>query len=243
MEDKQFFLTPELADRLAAIDIGTNSIRLIIAQPLRDGRYRTLDDEKQTTRLGRHLGTTGRLDAEAVEASLTALRRMKQIADGYQASQIRVIATCAVREAADGADFCRRAEQELGLVVEVISAEDEARLAFHSVARNFDLAGKNVLVADIGGGSTEMVLATGNVVESIYTAPLGAVRISDRWGECERASEFERMTKHIDRELRRYTHKPLVTPHLMIGSGGTFTALADMVMARRGQQGLPIRGY
>ncbi|HEY2838820.1 MAG TPA: Ppx/GppA phosphatase family protein [Pirellulales bacterium] len=245
MEEKQFFLSPDLAYRLAAIDIGTNSIRLIIAEPLRDGSYRILDEEKETTRLGHNLNKTRRLDPGAVNATLDALRRMKQIADGFQAREIRVIATCAVREAKDGVEFCRRAKEEIGLDVEIISGEQEARLAFYSVARNFPLAGKNVAIADIGGGSTEIILASGDMIEAIFTTPLGAVRLTDEYlAEGDHSLEdFERMIAAIDRKLRRATRKRFFAPHLLIGSGGTFTTLADMVMAAKGQTGLPMRGY
>ena len=245
MDDKQFLLSPDLAYRLAAIDIGTNSIRLLIVEPLRDGTYRILDEEKETTRLGKNLSKTRRLDPAAVEASLDALRRMKQIAAGFQAREVRVIATCAVREAKDGSEFCRRARDELGLEVEVVSGEQEARLAFYSVARNFPLAGKNVAIADIGGGSTEIILASGDMIEAIYTTPLGAVRLTDEYigsGDTQ-IEDFERMLKAIDRRLRRETKKRFFFPHVLIGSGGTFTSLADMVMASKGQTGLPLRGY
>ncbi len=93
----------------------------MIVEPLRDGTYRILDEEKETKRLGRNLAKTQRLDPVAVEESLDALRRMKQIASGFQAREVRVIATCAVREAKDGQEFCRRAKEEIGLDVEVIS--------------------------------------------------------------------------------------------------------------------------
>ncbi len=245
MDDKQIFLSPDLAYRLAAIDIGTNSIRLLIVEPLRDGTYRILDEEKETTRLGRNLAKTRRLDPAAVEASLDALRRMKQIAAGFQARDIRVIATCAVREAKDGDDFCRRAKEAIGLDVEVITGEQEGRLAFYSVARSFPLAGKNVAIADIGGGSTEIILASGDMIEAIYTTPLGAVRLTDEYlgdGEVQ-LDDFERLLKSIDRKLRREIKKRFFVPHVLIGSGGTFTTLAEMVMATKGQAGLPLRGY
>ena len=180
--EKQFFLSPEIAGRLAAIDIGTNSMRLIIAEPLRGGNYRILDEEKESTRLGVSLSKTGRLDPVAIEKSLAALRRMKQIAEGFQVTQSRTIATCAVREATNGDEFRRRAREELGIEIEVISAEQEALLAFFSVQRSFDLTDKHVAVADIGGGSTEIVLAYGNLVEAIYTTQLGAVRLSEMFG-------------------------------------------------------------
>ncbi|HWA99282.1 MAG TPA: Ppx/GppA phosphatase family protein, partial [Pirellulales bacterium] len=244
MESQQFFLSPELSHRLAAIDIGTNSLRLIIAEALRGGNYRILDEEKATTRLGKGLASTGRLDSDAVEQSLEALRRMKQIAAGFQVGDLRVIATCAVREAENGAQFVNRVRDEVGLEIEVISAQREAHLAFQSVVRNFNLEGKNVVVADIGGGSTELVLASGTYIEAICPTPLGAVRVTEQYGSSGVLSHsgFEQMIEGIDRELRRQTRKVLMEPHVFIGSGGTFTTLAEMALAARGQAGLPLRG-
>lgn len=244
MERTQFYLSPELAPRLAAIDIGTNSIRLIVAEAQRGSQYRVLDDEKETTRLGAELSSTGRLPPAAVEQSLEALRRMKQIVDGYQVNQLRVIGTCALREAADGPEFCRRARDEIGLEIEVISAKTEAHLAFLSVCRSFDLRGKNVAVADIGGGSTEIVLASGTFMETVCPTPLGAVRLTEMFGQGQMLDDatFQAMVRHIDEVLVERTKKVL-RPHLVIGSGGTFTTLAEMVLAEQGQSGLPLRGY
>lgn len=243
--EQQILLSPDLTQRLAAIDIGTNSIRLIIAEALREGNYRILDEERDNVRLGRRLTETGKLDPEAVEQSLAALRRMKQIATGFQVREIRAIATCAVREAEDGAEFCRQAK-ELGVDVEVISPEREAQLAFLSVTRAFNLEGKNVAVADIGGGSTEIILASGNVIETIYGTSLGAVRLAERFPLAQQGANgeaFERFVRRLDRLLRKQTRKPAFLPHLLIGSGGTFTSLAEMVMAAKRQIGLPPRGY
>ena len=245
MEEKQTLLSPDLAPRLAAIDIGTNSIRLVVAEALRSGSYRTLDDEKETTRLGKSLASTARLDPEAAERTLQALRRMKQIATGYQVRELRVIATCAVREAEDGPDFCRRAKEELGIDIEVISSEQEAHFAFSSVARNFDLAGKNVVVADIGGGSTEIVLASGGVIEDIIGTRLGAVRVSEMFGQGQALDndQFAELIRHIDRELKRRAKGVMLVPHLLIGSGGTFTTLAEMTLAAKRQVGAAPRGH
>jgi len=241
MEEKQFFLSPDLASRLAAIDIGTNSIRLLVAEPQRSGNYRILDEEKESTRLGRSLSQTGRLDEQAMQQSLSALRRMKQIAEGFQVTQLKTIATCAVREAKNGEEFRRRALEELGLDIEVITAKQEALLAFFNVQRTFDLVDKPVAVVDIGGGSTEIVLALGNLVEAIYTTRLGAVRLSELYGEGPQ--NFQQMVEAIDRELTREVRNPLFVPHILFGSGGTFTSLASMVMASKGQTSLPVRGY
>ena len=93
-KSKSFF-RPNLAHRLAAIDIGSNSVRLMVAEPLRGGNYRILDEEREATRLGRTLNSTKRLDPKAMELTLTALRRFKQIAEGFQVDELRTIATCA----------------------------------------------------------------------------------------------------------------------------------------------------
>ncbi|HVX13297.1 MAG TPA: Ppx/GppA phosphatase family protein [Pirellulales bacterium] len=243
MEEKQYYLSSELAHRLAAIDVGTNSIRLVVAEALRDRNYRILTEEKDMTRLGKDLATTGRLNPAAVERSLEALSRMKQIAAGYQVRELRVIGTCALREATDGETFCRRAKQEIGLDIEVIGADQEAHLAFSSVARAFNLDGKNVAIADIGGGSTEIILASGRAIEEVYTTPLGAVRMTDMYCNGHDACDIQHLLDGIDRELRRQTKRLMFWPHLLIGSGGTFTTLAEMIMAGKGQTGLPLRGY
>ncbi|HEY2148785.1 MAG TPA: hypothetical protein VGH32_12670, partial [Pirellulales bacterium] len=204
IDEKQILLSPDVAHRLGAIDIGSNSVRLMLAEPLRGGNYRILDEERESTRLGRSLNSTGRLDPESIELTLAALRRFKQIADGFQVDELRTIATCAVREAANGQEFCRRAQQELGIDIDVISAEREARLAFYSVQRAFDLSGKNVVVADIGGGSTEIILASGNLIEATFTTPLGAVRLTEMHSIDNGLAEdqYEKLTKSIDQQLR-----------------------------------------
>jgi exopolyphosphatase/guanosine-5'-triphosphate,3'-diphosphate pyrophosphatase len=245
MDDKQIFLSTDLAHRLAAVDIGSNSVRLIVAEPLRGGNYRILDEEREPTRLGRSLSSTGRLDPMAMDLTLAALRRFKQIAAGYQVDELRTIATCAVREAVNGPEFCRRVKEDVGIDIDVISSDFEAHLAFYSVQRAFDLSGKNVLVADIGGGSTEIVLASGNVIESIASTPLGAVRLTEIYGNGPgmAGDDYMRMVKAIDRTLRKEAKRAYFSPHLLIGSGGTFTSMADMMMASRKQVGLPVRGY
>ncbi|MCA9310074.1 MAG: hypothetical protein KDA21_02650, partial [Phycisphaerales bacterium] len=118
------------AVRIAAIDVGTNSMRLIIAEPRPRGGYRVIDDEKIVTRLGTGLAETGAIDEGVMEHAIEALGRLKAISDGYNVSQLRVIATCAVREASNGKVMSDRARDELGIEMEVISSDDEARFAY-----------------------------------------------------------------------------------------------------------------
>ncbi len=244
-EDKQIYLSAELTSRLAAIDIGSNSVRLLVAEALRGGAYRILDEEREPTRLGRSVSSQGRLDDESMDKTLQALRTFKEIAAGYQVTSLRTIATCAVREARNGPEFCRRVREEIGLEVEVIAGDREARLAFASVQNAFDLSGKNVVVADIGGGSTEIVFATGNLIESIFSTPLGAVRLTEQFGLGENATlaDFERMEEEVTACLKKRTTRPLFAPHFLVGCGGTFTTLAELIMATKKQSDAPVAGY
>jgi exopolyphosphatase/guanosine-5'-triphosphate,3'-diphosphate pyrophosphatase len=244
-EDTQIYLSAELTSRLAAIDIGSNSVRLLVAEALRGGAYRILDEEREPTRLGRSVSSQGRLDDESMDKTLQALRTFKEIAAGYQVTSLRTIATCAVREARNGPEFCRRVREEIGLEVEVIAGDREARLAFASVQNAFDLSGKNVVVADIGGGSTEIVFATGNLIESIFSTPLGAVRLTEQFalGENATLADFERMEEEVSSCLKKRTTRPLFAPHFLVGCGGTFTTLAELIMATKKQSDAPVAGY
>src|SRR5262245_50815283 len=240
--------TPEQSPagaRIAAIDVGSNSIRLVVAEVLSTGGYRVLDEERENTRLAAAMSKTGRLDPAAANTTITVLRNFLSIAAGYGASQIRAIGTSALREAEDGRDFCDRVRKELKLSIEVISSDEEARLAFLSVARAFDISGREVAVADIGGGSTEIVLASSGLVDQIYTTPLGAVRVTEK---CDAASvlnskSLEKLRKYVDRVLKREVGKTPFVPSMFYGTGGTFTALASMIMAREGQAGQPMWGF
>jgi exopolyphosphatase/guanosine-5'-triphosphate,3'-diphosphate pyrophosphatase len=244
-EDKQIYLSPEMTTRLGAIDIGSNSVRLMVVEVLRGGAYRILDEEREPTRLGRSVSSLGRLDDDSIDRTVQALRTFKQIAAGYQVSTLRTIATCAVREARNGPEFCRRVREEVGLEVEVIPGDREARLAFSSVQHAFDLSGKNAIVADIGGGSTEIIFATGGLIESIFSTPLGAVRLTEQFGLGEQAApaDLARLADEVASCLKKRTTRPLFAPHFMVGSGGTFTTLAELMMAAKKQVDIPVAGY
>lgn len=232
--------------RIAAIDVGTNSLRLIVAEAGPDSSYRVLDDEKEITRLGRGLHEHGRLDAVAIEHSTAAIARMKSIAEGYGVSEIRVVATAAAREASNRDVLLDAIRKKTGLQAEVISADQEAALAYRSAAGAFDLASQAAAVIDIGGGSTEVVLSVGRergssgvgsgVIERVYTIPLGAVRLTERFGGAEASgdAQFDRLGKYIKSVVRQHVGKagPPITPQIVIGTGGTFTTLGAMAKAR-----------
>lgn len=240
------------ADRLAAIDVGTNSLRLIVVEVVGDGGYRILDDEKELARLGQGLNATGRLSGEAMQRAALAISRMHGIAKGYGVAETRAIATCAVREASNGAEFVRLVERDAGLSLEVVTSDDEARLAYRSAAHAFDLASCRAAVVDIGGGSTEIVLASGGVIERMWSLPLGAVRLTEAFPGIEGPSSdaaFDAMMRHIRRTMKQALVDLPFVPQVFIGTGGTFTTLGSIDAYREsGASGggmLPfnLRGY
>ena len=233
--------------RVAAIDIGSNSMRLVVAQVLPGFDYRVLDEERESTRLAHSLSVNGELASEAIEHSLAALRRFKKIAEGFGVYDIRTIATCAVREATNGEEFCRRAKDEAGIEIEVISSQQEGQLAFKSVAQAFDIRDMNVAIADIGGGSTEIVYACGGHVEEIFPTHLGCVRVTEEFGINDELfttpDSLKRLTTGIDKQLKPLAKKKPFTPQVLFGTGGTFTTLASILMMQRGEVGQVEWGY
>ncbi|MFQ5890529.1 MAG: Ppx/GppA phosphatase family protein [Gemmatimonadota bacterium] len=233
------------ATRLAALDVGTNSIRLVVAQVESGVSYRILREEREMTRLGERLSETARLSDPAMERSVEAIGRMKAIADALEARELRAIATSAVREAENGRDFLRLAWERHRIRVQVITAEEEARLALRSVARHFDVEDRPVAIADIGGGSMEVVFCRGAEIERVHSLPLGAVCLTERYlrGEPMREKEWTSLRGAIDRAIERAIGTPPFDTPLMIGSGGTFTALAAMAMFQREGRTGPVQGY
>ena len=230
--------------RLAAIDVGTNTIRLTVAEIESDGTYRILDEEREMVRLGEHLDRTGRLSDEAMERALAAIGKMKAIADGFEVRETRAIATSAVREAANGRAFCREVLRRHKVRIDVISGEEEAQLAFGSATRHFNLEGRSTAVVDIGGGSLEVILATGTVIDQVHSLPLGAVRVTERLVRSDplRNKHWKLMRKEIDRGIRAMG-RPLHRAEIMVGSGGTFTALAHMAKWQREGRHGSVQGY
>ena len=223
--------------RLAAIDVGTNSIRLIVAESRPDGSYRVLDDEKEITRLGE--GAAMNLTEAAVARSVAAIDRLRRIAEGHDARPVRIVATSAVREASNAALFTRAVHDATGLDLEIISGDEEARLAYLSADHAFDLRDSSVAIVDVGGGSTEIVLASAGVIEQVWSLPLGAVRLTERFGPCgdPDGAGLRELTRFIKATLRERRVRAEIPLAFVVGSGGTFSNLARMSLrsSRRGR--------
>jgi len=237
--------TPLTKDRLAAIDIGTNSIRSIVVEALSSGKFRVLDDEKVTVRLGEGLYETGNLSSRACARALEALIRQKKIIDGYGVRAVEAVATSAVRKAANGKAFIAAVREQVGLAVAVISGDEEAELAALSAFNNFDMEGGRYLLVDIGGGSLEVVTAVGRHVEEIFSLELGAVYLTETFlkSEAPTAQAHNRLRRHIRKTLKETFADGSPMVNAVIGSGGTVTSMATMLLAGRKEGYGSTHGY
>jgi len=231
--------------RIAAIDIGSNSIRCIIAEAAKDGKFRIMDDEKATVRLGEKLALTGRISDEASNRALETIQRFRKLLTGLHVEEVEAVATSAVRTATNGKELVEMLSEELGHEIKVISGEEEAELMAASALANFDMNGKRYAMIDIGGGSVEIVMACGNHVEEFYSLDLGAVVMTDRFLTSDpiAADELRKLQLHIRRSLKRTFTGNRVSVDSLIGSGGTLTALGCMAMQMRKDNYVSIHGY
>jgi exopolyphosphatase / guanosine-5'-triphosphate,3'-diphosphate pyrophosphatase len=162
---------------LAAIDVGTNAVRLEMARPLPDGSLETLHQERDAVRPGEGIFTTGAMTPAAVDRLLSTLRRYSALCRRHGA-KVRAVATSAVREAKNRDEIVRRVRREAGLLLEVISGKEEARLTFLGVLQGNPPATRSLCI-DIGGGSTELAAAVGHRPQDLWSVTLGALRLAE----------------------------------------------------------------
>jgi exopolyphosphatase/guanosine-5'-triphosphate,3'-diphosphate pyrophosphatase len=167
--------------RIAAVDVGSNSIHMVVAQVEADGRFRVLDRAKDMVRLGRRTLNKGRLSPSAIDAGVRTLSAFRTLAERQGASRITAVATSAVREAANGGDFIERVEEDVGLRVKVIPGREEARLIFLGVRHAIDLSGKPTLIVDGGGGSVEFILVEQGEAVALESHKIGVARLTERF--------------------------------------------------------------
>lgn len=221
-------------ERFAAIDVGSNSVRCLIAERGEDGHLSVIDDLKDQPRLARGLAVTGRLSEEAMQRATAALKRMMQAAEKRGATRVALVATSAVRDAANGAVFAERVKQELGIPLEIISGETEARLAFLSVREHFAIVRGRTVMLDIGGGSLEIVLAVGGLVEHAISLPFGAVRTTEQHFPpgADALQGVRKLRAAVRARLRKAVPAREWAGARVFGSGGTFTNAARVALTR-----------
>jgi len=165
--------------KLAAIDIGTNSIHMVIAEATHNNNFQIIDREKEMVKLGEGVFRHNRLNERAFREGLETIKRYVQLADQRGADEIITAATSATREAQNGSEFLNQLVKATGIAPEVISGGREARLIFQAVRHEIDLHGENVMVIDIGGGSTEITVGNEKEILMAKSMKLGVLRLLD----------------------------------------------------------------
>jgi exopolyphosphatase/guanosine-5'-triphosphate,3'-diphosphate pyrophosphatase len=225
-----------IPETLAAIDIGTNSIHLVVVKVKDHQRFEILAQEKEVVRLGSGSKDMKTLKDDAMDRGIETLKRFEQIADISKA-EVKAVATSAVREALNREIFIQRAQEEAGIHVEVISGFEEARLIYLGVLQALPILEKKILLVDIGGGSTEFVLAQGGEVQIANSLKLGALRLTNCFFE---GDPVEPKAVNRCRQFVRAFLNPMartVLRHgfeLTVGSSGTILNIAQIIQARQG---------
>jgi exopolyphosphatase/guanosine-5'-triphosphate,3'-diphosphate pyrophosphatase len=209
----------------AVLDVGTNSVKLFVAERSADGEWTTLVDRSEITRLGEGLAETGRLGDEPVDRTLGAITAMADEARRLGVESIAAVGTAGLRIAADSEQFAAAVRERAGIDLEVISGEEESRLAFHAAEASVGVGDGQVVVFDTGGGSSQFTFGHGDQVEERFSVDVGAVRFTERFGLDNEVNEetVAAAREAIAADLSRLDDRP--TPDALIGIGGAVTNL------------------
>jgi exopolyphosphatase/guanosine-5'-triphosphate,3'-diphosphate pyrophosphatase len=222
--------------RRAVIDVGTNSVKLLVAD-VRDREVAPVHEESRQTRLGRGFYETHRLQPEPIARTAEAVWEFTEIARDKGTDDIRVIATSAARDAVNPADLTKSIERASGLKTEIITGACEAEWAFQGVTTDAELARHPLLLLDVGGGSTEFILGCGHKKSFAHSFPLGTVRLMEKFPHSDPPKETELnacrewLNNFLRHEVRPHLEAPLKNGDarsLLVGTGGTTSILARM---------------
>ena len=238
-----------------AVDLGTNNCRLLIARPV-DGGFTVVDAFSRIVRLGEGLSQSGRLTDEAMDRTVSALGICAEKLRRRNVSLSRAVATEACRRAVNGRDFVERVRRETGIALDIISPQEEARLAVLGCHKVLEPGDGPALIFDIGGGSTELVLIDHvdgvPKIRSWWSAPWGVVSLTESEGRAaidgsERLAAYKRMRERARHSFSRFAETlPKASADIrLLGTSGTVTTLASVHLAlpsydRRAVDGLHV---
>jgi exopolyphosphatase/guanosine-5'-triphosphate,3'-diphosphate pyrophosphatase len=227
--------------KIAAIDIGSNSIHLAIVRSEPEQHLQIIDREKDMARLAAKTLRTHQISEETMDRAVTTLRRFKQLADGSGADLVITTATSAVRESENAREFVETVRERVGLEVQVLPGVEEARLIALAVSEVTEFNNGRALIIDIGGGSTEFIVTNGVEPELLRSAKLGAVRLTEQFISTDPVSEkeYKRLKAHIRAELARIAWEIKECGYdFVIGTSGTIlnlvTAVSEAASAKDG---------
>jgi exopolyphosphatase/guanosine-5'-triphosphate,3'-diphosphate pyrophosphatase len=222
--------------KLGVLDIGTNSIHMVLAEVEPDFSYKILDRFKDMTRLGDGTFETKRLSEAAMARGLEVIRNLATLARNKGYERIEAVATSAVREAKNGGEFIEAVAQQNGLTVRVVTGQEEARLIYLGVRHSMDLSGKPTLIVDVGGGSVELIVGNDRGMLQGQSLKLGAIRLKDLF--LHRDPPGKSMIKALNRTVESTTYSALRRFRVkrfqrLVGTSGMIGNLAEVIHLRR----------
>lgn len=215
--------------KIASIDIGSNTVRLLILESTHNQEFKLLVSKRDITRLGEGMDTQGKLAEPRMQATLKVLSGFRKICLENGDPPVFAVATSAVREASNGHEFVRLAKKETGIDIKIISWEEEARLTLGGVFWKIPHENRKAIIFDIGGGSTEFILSEGKNIKGFCSTSLGVVRLTEKFitQHPVEEKEFRNLQTHLQSELQAVKNKlSAFPPELLIGTAGTVTTLA-----------------
>src|SRR5208337_3045763 len=218
----------------AAVDIGSNSVRLKIAKVVR-GRLQTLHEDREVTRLGESVFADGALDPQAMALTIRVLQRFHRSVQGFAADRVRVVATAALRDARNSRAFLDWVRSATGWQTEVISGLEEGRLIHLGILSNARIANQRALLIDLGGGSCELTLSVSGHIADMVSLPIGAVRLTQMFlhHDPPRENELEQMRGLVQREVSRVQKRIRdARVQVAIATSGTPAALSGLYEAK-----------
>jgi exopolyphosphatase/guanosine-5'-triphosphate,3'-diphosphate pyrophosphatase len=221
--------------RFAAIDVGSNAMRLRVVEATSATDIREVFNDRAAVRLGRDVFLTGRLAPAAIAEALDALRTFREAMKTHNVEVYRAVATSAVRDANNGELLVERAAREAGINLDVIEGVEEARLVRSAVMRAIDLGQHRALLVDVGGGSVELTLVTGEKARQSVSLPLGTVRLSEAFLERDVAVSKERsalLSEYVERLLGEARLLEDARVDITVATGGNADAIASLAPAR-----------
>jgi exopolyphosphatase/guanosine-5'-triphosphate,3'-diphosphate pyrophosphatase len=225
--------------RIAAIDIGTNSIHMIVVQVRPDLSFEVIDREKDMVRLGAG-GLDGRnLTPTAMAAALQTLTKFRRLADTHKVDEIVATATSATREAENGGDFMADVDRQTGIRIKVISGTEEARLIHLAAGYGVNVGGSTAVVVDIGGGSVEVTLGTATQMTLGKSFKTGVIRLTERFVKSDPLSgrDERRLLKYLNREMGAYLDQIAARKFdRVIGTSGTILSLGALASSETGDR-------
>src|SRR5689334_20636140 len=219
--------------KIAAIDIGSNSIHLVIVRAVRGQHLEIIDREKEMIRLGSVTLREHRLAPEAISRALTTLARFKKMAEANKVDLILTTATAAVRESHNADEFINHVRQEIGLDVHLLPGIEEARLIALAVSEVTDFNSRRALIIDVGGGSTEFILTRGGEPEYLHSMRVGAVRLTEKFITTDPPTreERERLVANLRADLARVVWEvKRIGFDFVVGTAGTVENVVSAII-------------